>query len=225
MLKEFTLTGGLFARYAKQLCDTMLPFQEAVLHDRVEGVAPSHAIENFVNAAAFLRGDQEKLGSFYGMVFQDSDVAKWIEAAAYSLRIKPDPELERRLDDLCGLIAAAQEDSGYLDTYYTLCPQDRRFTNLLEGHELYCAGHMMEAAVALYEVTGNEKLLSVMRKNADMLYRHFVTEGAEGYPGHPEVELALMRLWQATGEERYKELAEHFLNVRGVEPDFFVKEA
>lgn len=225
MLKEFTLTGGLFARYAKQLCDTMLPFQEAVLHDRVEGVAPSHAIENFVNAAAFLRGDQEKLGSFYGMVFQDSDVAKWIEAAAYSLRIKPDPELERRLNDLCGLIAAAQEDSGYLDTYYTLCHQDRRFTNLLEGHELYCAGHMMEAAVALYEVTSNEKLLSVMRKNADMLYRHFVTEGAEGYPGHPEVELALMRLWQATGEARYKELAEHFLNVRGVEPDFFVREA
>ena len=225
MLKELTLTKGLFARYAKQLCDTMIPFQEAVLNDRVEGVAPSHAIENFRNAAACLAGDEEKKGSFYGMVFQDSDVAKWIEAAAYSLLIKPDPELEGRLDELCDLIASAQEESGYLDTYYTLCPEDRRFTNLLEGHELYCAGHMMEAAVALYEVTGNEKLLAVMRKNADMLYRHFATEGAEGYPGHPEVELALMRLWQATGEESYKELAEHFVNVRGVDPDFFVKEA
>ena len=225
MLKEFTLTQGLFARYARLLCDTMIPFQEAVLHDRVEGVAPSRAIDNFRNAAAYLRGDEGKKDSFYGMVFQDSDVAKWIEAAAYSLLIKPDKELEDRLDELCDLIGQAQEENGYLDTYYTLCPEDRRFTNLLEGHELYCAGHMMEAAVALYETTGNRKLLDIMAKNADMLYRHFVTEGAEGYPGHPEVELALMRLWQATGEERYKELAEHFLNVRGVDPDFFVKEA
>ena len=225
MLHCFQPTGGLVARYAKLLCDTVVPFQEAVLNDRVEGVAPSHAVRNFRNAAALLRGDTDRRGSFYGAVFQDSDVAKWIEAAAYSLLIKPDKALEQRLDDLCDLIAAAQEPDGYLNTHYTLnCPENK-FTNLLEGHELYCSGHMMEAAAALYETTGSRKLLDIMCRNADLLYQRFITEGAPGYPGHPEVELALMRLWRASGEERYRELAEHFINVRGVDPDFYIKEA
>ncbi|MBO5256653.1 MAG: glycoside hydrolase family 127 protein, partial [Clostridia bacterium] len=86
-------------------------------------------------------------------------------------------------------------------------------------------GHMMEAAVGLYEATGNRKLLDVMQKNADRLYKQFITDGAEGYPGHPEVELALMRLWRASGNEKYRELAEHFINVRGVDSDFYMKEA
>ncbi|MBQ4050718.1 MAG: glycoside hydrolase family 127 protein [Oscillospiraceae bacterium] len=223
MIQHFKLTEGLIPHYARLLCDTVIPFQEDVLNDRVEGVAPSHAIDNFRNAADLLRTG-EKTGEFFGMVFQDSDVAKWIEAAAYSLLIKPDAELESRIDELCDLIAGAQEADGYLDTYYTLTDPERKVTNLLEGHELYCAGHMMEASVALYEATGNRKLLSVMEKNADFWYRHFITGGAEGYPGHPEVELALMRLWRATGNDRYKELAEHFINVRGVDPDFYIKE-
>lgn len=225
MLQHFKASHGLFARYAALLCDTVVPFQEAVLHDRIEGVAPSHAIDNFRHAAALLAGDERLRGSFYGMVFQDSDVAKWIEAAAYSLLIKPNAALAKRLDTLCDLIAAAQEPDGYLDTHYTLNGPEKKFTNLLEGHELYCAGHMIEAAVALYETTGSRKLLDVVQKNADLLYRRFVTEGAPGYPGHPEVELALMRLWRATGVERYRELAEHFINVRGADPDFYVKEA
>lgn len=226
MIHHFRLSEGLIPRYARLLCDTVIPFQEAVLNDRVEGVAPSHAIDNFRNAAALLRtGTKPENGDFYGMVFQDSDVAKWIEAAAYSLVIKPDAELEARIDELCDLIAGAQEPDGYLNTHFTLNRPDKKFTNLLEGHELYCAGHMMEAAAALYEATGNRKLLQVMQKNADMLYRHFITEGAEGYPGHPEVELALMRLWRVSGNEKYRELAEHFVNVRGVDSDFYKKEA
>lgn len=225
MLQHFQLSDGLIARYARLLCDTVIPFQEAVLNDRVEGVAPSHAIDNFRNAAALLAtGEKGEKAAFYGMVFQDSDVAKWLEAAAYSLLIRKDPELEQRIDELCDLIAAAQEPDGYLDTYFTLERPDGKFRNLLEGHELYCAGHMMEAAVALYEATGNRKLLAVMERNADLLYRHFVTGGAEGYPGHPEVELALMRLWRATGNDKYKALAEHFVNVRGVDPLFFARE-
>lgn len=225
MLKSFKLSEGLFSHYARLLCDTVIPFQEAVLNDRIENVAPSHAIDNFRNAAALLKdGVKAENGDFYGMVFQDSDVAKWLEAAAYSLVIKPDAELESRIDALCDLIAAAQEPDGYLDTYFTLERPTEKFRNLLEGHELYCAGHMMEASVALCEATGNEKLLSVMKKNGDLLYRHFVVEGHEGYPGHPEVELALMRLWRATGEDKYKALAEHFINVRGVDSDFYIKE-
>ena len=225
MLKSFKLSEGLFSHYARLLCDTVVPFQEAVLNDRVENVAPSHAIDNFRNAAALLKnGEKPENGDFYGMVFQDSDVAKWLEAAAYSLLIKPDAELEGRIDELCDLIAAAQEPDGYLDTYFTLERPSEKFRNLLEGHELYCAGHMMEAAVALYEATGNEKLLSVMKRNGDLLYRHFVEEGHEGYPGHPEVELALMRLWRASGDDKYKTLAEHFINVRGVDSDFYIRE-
>lgn len=225
MLKSFKLSEGLFSHYARLLCDTVIPFQEAVLNDRVENVAPSHAVDNFRNAAVLLKdGRKPENGDFYGMVFQDSDVAKWLEAAAYSLLIKPDAELEARIDELCDLIAAAQEPDGYLDTHFTLERPDQKFTNLLEGHELYCAGHMMEAAVALYEATGNAKLLDVMKRNGDMLYRYFVTEGHEGYPGHPEVELALMRLWRATDDDKYKALAEHFINVRGVDSDFYIKE-
>ncbi len=223
MLHNFKLSEGLFSRYAKLLCETVIPFQEDVLHDRKEGVEPSHAVENFRIAAKKI-ATGEKPESFYGMVFQDSDVAKWLEAAAYSLIIKPDKELSERIDLLCDLIADAQEESGYLDTYFTVERPDQKFANLLEGHELYCAGHMMEAAAALYEATGKTKLLDVMKKNADFLYQTFVVQGKEGYPGHPEVELALMRLWRVTGDEKYKQLAEHFVNVRGVDPEFYVRE-
>ena len=226
MLHHFKLSNGLLARYANLLCETVIPFQEAVLNDQVEGVAASHAINNFKNAAFLLKnGKKAENGEFYGMVFQDSDVAKWIEAAAYSLMIQPDADLASRLDTLCNLIAAAQEPDGYLNTHYTLKTPDKKFTNLLEGHELYCSGHMIEAAVGLYEATGNRKLLTIVQKNADMLYRKFITEGAEGYPGHPEIELALMRLWRATGIDKYKELAEHFVNIRGVDSDFYIHEA
>lgn len=225
MIHNFKLSDGLLSRYAKLLCNTVIPFQEAVLNDKIDGVEPSHAIDNFKNAAAKLKtGNVPEGGDFYGMVFQDSDVAKWIEAAAYSLLIKPDDELEARIDELCDLIADAQEADGYLNTYFTIKFPEKRFTNLLEAHELYCAGHMMEAAVSLFEATGNRKLLTVMQKNADLLYRHFITDGAEGYPGHPEIELALMRMWRATGDDKYRELSEHFVNVRGVDTEFYVKE-
>ncbi|MBO5355649.1 MAG: glycoside hydrolase family 127 protein [Clostridia bacterium] len=226
MLKKFKLTDGLLYRQAKLVCENIIPYQEKILNDEVEDAAPSHAITNFKNAAYLNKhGHKAENGDFYGQVFQDSDVAKWIEAAAYSLLIKPDAELEKRIDEMCDIIAEAQEADGYLDTYITLARPTEKFKNLLEAHELYCSGHMMEAAVALYEVTGNRKLLNVMEKNADLLYRHFITDGAEGYPGHPEIELALMRLYHTTGNEKYRELAAHFINVRGVDSDFFLKEA
>ena len=225
MIKKFKLTDGLLYRQAKLVCENIVPYQEKVLNDAVEGASPSHAIDNFKNAAYLNKhGKKADNGEFYGMVFQDSDVAKWIEAAAYSLQIKPDKELEQRIDEICDIISGAQEPDGYLDTYFTLARPDGKFKNLYEGHELYCSGHMMEAAVALYDVTGNKKLLNVMEKNANLLYDHFITNAAEGYPGHPEIELALMRLYRATGKEKYKELAEHFINVRAVDPDFYVKE-
>ena len=109
-------------------------------------------------------------------------------------------------------VQGAQDEDGYLNTYYTIKDRDKRWTNLLEGHELYCAGHMMEAAVAYYEATGKDRLLKVMLKNAECIYHYFVTEGHAGYPGHPEVELALLRMYRALCED----FSESFLRGNGL---------
>ncbi len=223
-VKSFESRKGFIYDYQKLIRDVAIPYQYAVLNDQVEGVEKSHVAANFENAAKAVHGEDVGDG-FYGMVFQDSDAAKWIEAAAYSLAVFPDPKLEEDVDGLIDKIAAAQDTDGYLNTYYTIKDKEKRWTNLLEGHELYCAGHMMEAAAAYYETTGKDKLLKVMQKNAEHIYRKFVTEGKEGYPGHPEVELALLKMYRVTGDRKCLDLAKHFIDVRGVDQDFFRKEA
>lgn len=223
-VKNFESRKGFIYDYQKLIRDVAIPYQYAVLHDQVEGVEKSHVVANFENAAKAVKGEDVGDG-FYGMVFQDSDAAKWIEAAAYSLAVFPDSRLEEEVDELIDKIAAAQDSDGYLNTYYTVKDKEKRWTNLLEGHELYCAGHMMEAAAAYYETTGKDKLLRVMQKNAAHIYQRFVTEGKEGYPGHPEVELALLKLYRATGDRKCLELAKHFIDIRGVDKDFYKKEA
>ena len=217
-------SSGFLKHYQELIRTVVIPYQYEVLNDRIEGIEKSHAIQNFINAAKALKGENDHDG-FYGMVFQDSDVAKWIEAAAYSLSIHPDTALEKTVDEVIDIVAAAQDSDGYLNTYYTIKDKEKRFENLLEGHELYCSGHMMEAAVAYYEATGKTVLLDVMKKNADHIYDRFVKDGMPGYPGHPEIELALMKLYRATGEKKYLELAKHFVDVRGVDASFFEKEA
>lgn len=223
LVKKFEVKDGFWGRYEKLVRDVVLPYQENALNDRIEGAEKSHCIENFRMAAEKLRTGKCD-GEFYGMVFQDSDVAKWLEGAAYSLAQSPNPELEQRCDEIIELIGSAQHEDGYLNTYFTVKEPDKRWTNLHEAHELYCAGHMIEAAVAYAECTGKTRLLEIMCGMADHIYKHFVEEGAEGYPGHPEIELALMRLFRCTGEEKYKELALHFINVRGVDSDYYKKE-
>ncbi len=215
-------SDGFIKNYQKLIQDVVIPYQYEILNDNIEGIEKSNAIANFVNAGKRIRGEEAE--DFYGMVFQDSDVAKWIEAAAYSLSLTPDEALEKEIDDVIDIVEAAQDTDGYLNTYYTIKDKDKRWTNLLEGHELYCSGHMMEAAVAYYEATGKDKLLHVMLKNVNCIYRYFITEGHEGYPGHPEVELALMRMYHATKDKQCLELAEHFIDVRGVDPYFYEKE-
>lgn len=223
MVRDFTVGEGFFGRYEKLVQEVVLPYQERALNDQIEGAEKSHCIENFRMAAKKLKTGSCD-GAFYGMVFQDSDVAKWLEGAAYCLAQNPDAELEKRCDEIIELIGEAQHEDGYLNTYFTVKEPDKRWTNLHEAHELYCAGHMIEAAVAYAECTGKKRLLEVMCRMADHIYRHFIEEGAEGYPGHPEIELALMRLYRCTGNERYRELALHFINVRGVDPDYYKKE-
>ena len=217
------MSDGFVGKYQKLVRDTVIPYQYSVLNDNAEGAEKSHVVQNFVNAGKALRGEDAGDG-FYGMVFQDSDAAKWIEAAAYSLHNFPDPELEKKVDELIGIIALAQDEDGYLNTYFTIKDRDRRWTNLLEAHELYCAGHMMEAACAYFEAVGKRKLLDVMLKNAHHIYKVFIEEGHEGCPGHPEVELALMKMYRLTGDEKCLALAKHFIDTRGTDPDYYRRE-
>ncbi|MCF7853324.1 MAG: glycoside hydrolase family 127 protein [Candidatus Pacebacteria bacterium] len=163
----------------------------------------------------------------HGHKFWDSDIAKWLEAVGYSLAAYPDTELERLADAVVDLLEKAQEDDGYLNTYYSTFEPDKKWTNLRDNHELYCAGHLMEAAVAYHEATGKRKLLDVMCRMADHIDSRFGREkgNVRGYPGHEEIELALIRLHCATGETRYRDLAAYFVNERGHSPCFFQTEA
>lgn len=216
--------SGFIGRYQKLVTETVIPWQEKILWDEAPDTEKSHAIANFINAGKALRGEDTGDG-FYGMVFQDSDVAKWIESASYSLMNDPDPELEAELDKVIGYIAGAQDKDGYLNTYFTIKDQDKRWTNLHEAHELYVAGHMIEAACAHFEATGKRTLLDVMQKNTECIYDHFVTKNNPGVPGHPEIELALMKLYRITGDKKALELCAHFLNKRGQDPELFIREA
>jgi len=149
-LKYFKTQGGFFGRYVQVVQDTMIPYQYQILNDQIEGAAKSNALANFITAAQINETGSHN-EAFYGMVFQDSDVAKWLEAAAYSLAIRRDEKLLADVQAAVDLIARAQEPDGYLDTYFTIEAPQRKWTSLQEAHELYCAGHIMEAAVALYE--------------------------------------------------------------------------
>lgn len=144
--------------------------------------------------------------------FWDSDVAKWMEGAAYILQKERDPELEAKVESLIDDIEAHQEDSGYFNIYFTVCEPDKRFSNR-DWHELYCAGHLFEAAVAYYEATGKDRFLLLMEKYADFIKKIFVDEKSAAFstPGHEEIELALIRMYRATGKKKFLDLAAFFI--------------
>lgn len=217
---EVQIQDAFWSQYMELVRDTVIPYQWEILNDRVPDVERSHAVRNFKIAAGM------ETGSFYGEVFQDSDVAKWLEAAAYCLESAPEPELEAVMDEVIDIIAGAQQENGYLDTYFSIGSQEEEWTNLYECHEMYCAGHMMEAAAAYYKATGKRKLLDVMCRCADHIAEHFKAEPGKqkGYPGHQEIELALVKLYEATGNREYLELSRCFLEERGREPNYFVQE-
>lgn len=216
-LKNVTIKDGFWSKYVALIKDVVIPYQWEILNDNLTDVEPSRAIRNFRIAAG------EKEGEFYGMVFQDSDVAKWLEAVAYSLETHPNPQLEKIADETIDLIGRAQLEDGYLNTYYILNGLDERWTNLQECHELYCAGHMIEAGVAYYRATGKRKLLDIVCRFADHIDTIFGPEAGKkrGYPGHQEIELALFKLYEVTDEEKYLNLAKYFIDERGKEPYYF----
>ena len=226
---KIKITAPFWQQYIKLIREEMLPFQWSVLNDEADikiekerdaDYIPSdksHAIENFKIAAGISKG------SHYGMVFQDSDVYKWLEAAAYALHQHYDEDLRHIADGVVDLLAAAQQPDGYLNTYFTIEAPERKYKRLYQSHELYCAGHFIEAAVGYYSVTGNKKVLDIAVKLADNIDAHFGSEEGKihGYDGHEEIELALLRLYEVTGAEKYKKLAHFFLYERGKNPDFF----
>lgn len=164
-------------------------------------------IRNFENAAL-------KQGEHSGIFFDDSDVYKALEGMAYSLQNIPDPVLEAKCDEWIDKFAAAQEEDGYINTFYTLTGLDKRWDNM-DKHEMYCAGHMIEAGVAYYNVTGKRKLLDVCIRMADHMMTIFGPGKRNWVPGHEEIELALVKLYQATGDKKYLEFSEWLLDQRG----------
>lgn len=161
------------------------------------------------------------------VMWWDSDIAKWLEGASYSLATHPDPKLESLVDDVIARLARAQQPDGYLNTYFTARAPDKRWTNERDWHELYCAGHLIEAAVAHFEATGKRSLLGVLERYVDLIASVYGPNPGQkrGYPGHEEIELALIKLHRVTQNPRHLELARYFIDERGRQPYYFDLEA
>ncbi|HOE07601.1 MAG TPA: glycoside hydrolase family 127 protein [Treponemataceae bacterium] len=219
---QFTPAAGFWKERTDAVIYKAIPYQWKALNNEIPGAPGSHAVQNFKIAAGEVKGERK------GTIFQDSDIAKWIEAAAYSLRFKPDAELEGIIDELVRLIEKSQMSDGYVNTYFIASAKtSERWSDLVMGHELYCAGHMMEAAAAYFKVTGKRTLLDVMCRYADYIgtvFGHGENQNP-GFDGHPEIELALHRLAEAAGNKKYAELANYFVDIRGSVPNFHIGKA
>lgn len=249
-LRNVQITDTFWKKEMELVRTEVIPYQWAALNDQVEGAAPSFCMHNFKTAGK-LNKEKKELGTafkepvytfrgfealpedpkhlddkFYGFVFQDSDFYKWIEAVGYSLTQHPDPQLESTADGAIDIVCAAQQEDGYLDTYYILNGKDRIFTNLRDHHELYCLGHLLEGAVSYYQATGKDKLLKAASRYADYVAAYFGPEEGKckGYPGHEIAEMALVRLYETTQESKYLDLAKYFIDERGKQPYYFDKE-
>lgn len=249
-LRAIKVTDDFWKKEMELVRTEVIPYQWDALNDNVPGAAPSFCMKNY-RLAADLNARKKADASyeqpvwttsifnlvpedinnreerFYGFLFQDTDFTKWVEAVAYSLTQHPDAALEKLADDAIDVVCAAQLDNGYLDTFYIINDQSKIFSNLRDHHELYCFGHLTEGAVAYYEATGKDKLLKAACRYADYIDSYFgPQEGkCKGYPGHEIAEMALVRLYRATGEERYLNLSRFFIDERGRQPYYFDGEA
>lgn len=219
-LKNIRITDSLFGSYVKQVSEKIIPYQWKILNDQLEGADKTYCIENFRIAAGELEGTRK------GVVFQDTDLYKWLESVAYTIAGGKGEQFESLADEVIELVGRAQEPDGYLNTYFTVNAPERKWKNLIEGHELYTAGHMIEAAVAYYHATGKTAFLEIAKKNADLIGKVFGRgEGQRrGYPGHQEIELALVKLYRVTGEQKYLDTAKYFIEERGTQPNYLAEE-
>lgn len=229
---KLTYHDTFWQRYINLIHSEMIPYQWKVLHDEAdiaidkerpdEGIPSekSNAIENLRIAAGLSEGDH------YGWLFQDSDVYKWLESAANAYALKPETELKDMMNTVVSLIESAQDEDGYISTYFQIEAPQLKFRRLFESHELYCAGHLLEAAVAHFKATGETRLIDVSNKLVHCINEAFGPEDnkIKGADGHQEIELALIRLYEVTGNKTCLTLSEWFLEIRGQDAEFYQKQ-
>jgi uncharacterized protein len=212
----------LWAPRQRVLRERTVPF----LYDQCEKIGMLEALD-VTSPPGPLAFPYKNNGTSTTVMYWDSDIAKWIETASYTLATHPDQALEARIDDVITRIAKAQRPDGYFNSFFQRREPAKQWINLRDWHELYCAGHLIEAAVAHAQATGKDNLLRIMTRYADHIDRRFGpgANQARGYCGHEEIELALVKLYRFTGERRYLELARFFIDERGRQPHYFDIEA
>lgn len=228
------ITGGVLGEKRRLISEVTVPYIVSALCDEVSGIRKSGSVENFRIASGELRKE------FHGLVSQDSDLFKWMEAASLALAERKgrgfsegmengkelkSMELSMKLKEMTALLEKCQMKDGYLNTYYIINGLRNKWNYLKESCQLYCAGHLLEAAVTNYEATGERNLLEIAMDYGNCIDRAFGAEEGKihGYDGHAEIELALYRLYEATGMEKYRHLADFFVEERGKQPYFFAK--
>lgn len=231
-LKNVTVESEFWKNYLELIKQETIPYQLSVLKDAIDvdvqaerkdetlPFGKSHAIENFKIAAGISQGEH------FGWFFQDSDVYKWLESVGLLLQNTEDSQLEAQADDVIAIIEKAQEKDGYLNTYFQLKFPQLKYRQLYFSHELYCAGHLIEAGIAYDKGTGKSKLLDIAKRFVKHIEDHFGYENGkiQGADGHQEIELALVKLYDYTGDNAYLRLSQFFINVRGEDPEFYQKE-
>ncbi|MGC8717586.1 MAG: glycoside hydrolase family 127 protein [bacterium] len=201
-ISSVELTDNFWAKRVRLIGETTLPLQYQIMEE-------TGRLNNFRIAAGKLSGE------FVGFFFNDSDVYKWIEAVSYFLASNKNEKLDKLVDDVIEEIRLAQDEDGYLDTYFTFSRKQDRWTNLKDMHELYCAGHLIQSAIAHHRATGKTNFLNIAIKLADHIARVFGPDKREGTPGHPEIEMALVELYRETNDKKYLDLARFFIDERG----------
>jgi len=201
-VKEVRLKDGFWAKRIEMLRNVTIPSQYELLES-------TGRIHNFRRAAGREKGD------FQGLCFNDSDVYKWVEAAAFLLVNFFDEKLQDLVKKVVDDICAAQEEDGYLNTFFSIGKKDQRWTNLRDMHELYCAGHLIQAAIALHRAIGDQQLFNAAVRFANHIVKVFGPGGRAGVPGHPEIEMAMVELYRETGDLRYLDMAKIFIDNRG----------
>lgn len=223
-----TITDAFWKNYQELVANKMIPYQWNVINDSASisiekerddediPTEKSNAIENLKIAAG------KSQGNHYGYLFQDSDVYKWLESASNTYALYPTDELLLMINEVVKLIEEAQDEDGYLNTYYQIQAPLLKYKRLFESHELYCAGHLIEAAIAYYKATKSDKLIKVSERFIKNIKENFGNEEGKikGAGGHPEIEYALVKLYNLTNNKEFYDLSKWFLEVRGLDPLF-----
>ena len=225
MRSQVKIEDGFWRRWRDLVGETTLVHQFEQM--RADGHMDAMLLDRKMHRGRELADPWTEAGYWGGSVFWDSDLAKWLEAASARLEQKPDAALEMRVEEIIGLFERAQLPDGYVNSHILTWRPQHRFKNLRDLHELYCAGHLIEAAVVHFEGTGKDRLLRIARRYADHIANRFGREPGRirGYCGHPEIELALLRLYRVTKERQYLDLCRYFIDERGQSPNYFDQEA